>query len=245
MEKVHELLGYHNIKIIQHDDMFSFSGDSMLLAHFVNVSSKTKKIIDLGCGNAPIPLYLSLKTQAKIIGVDIQSEICDMAKRSVDLNNLSDQIDIINADIKDIYKVVGTNCFDIVTSNPPYFKYKESSNVNKNDYLTIARHEVRIDLEGIISESKKLLNEGGCLYMVHRVERFGEIIKCLDKYNFKIKRLKFMYPKVNSSEALLVILEAKNNAREGMKVLPPIFMYNEDGTYTDDALEIFNFKKQN
>lgn len=81
--------------------------------------------------------------------------------------------------------------------------------------------------------------------MVHRVERFGEIIKCLDKYNFKIKRLKFMYPKVNSSEALLVILEAKNNAREGMKVLPPIFMYNEDGTYTDDALEIFNFKKQN
>jgi tRNA1(Val) A37 N6-methylase TrmN6 len=217
----------------------------MLLAHFVNVSSKTKKIIDLGCGNAPIPLYLSLKTQAKIIGVDIQSEICDMAKRSVDLNNLSDQIDIINADIKDIYKVVGTNCFDIVTSNPPYFKYKESSNVNKNDYLTIARHEVKIDLEGIISESKKLLNEGGCLYMVHRVERFGEIIKCLDKYNFKIKRLKFMYPKVNSSEALLVILEAKNNAREGMKVLPPIFMYNEDGTYTDDALEIFNFKKQN
>lgn len=245
MEKVHELLGYHNIKIIQHDDMFSFSGDSMLLAHFVNVSSKTKKIIDLGCGNAPIPLYLSLKTQAKIIGVDIQSEICDMAKRSVDLNNLSDQIDIINADIKDIYKVVGTNCFDIVTSNPPYFKYKESSNVNKNDYLTIARHEVKIDLEGIISESKKLLNEGGCLYMVHRVERFGEIIKCLEKYNFKIKRLKFMYPKVNSSEALLVILEAKNNAREGMKVLPPIFMYNEDGTYTDDALEIFNFKKQN
>lgn len=245
MEKVHELLGYHNIQIIQHDDMFSFSGDSMLLAHFVNVSSKTKKIIDLGCGNAPIPLYLSLKTQAKIIGVDIQSEICDMAKRSVDLNNLSDQIDIINADIKDIYKVVGTNCFDIVTSNPPYFKYKESSNVNKNDYLTIARHEVKIDLEGIISESKKLLNEGGCLYMVHRVERFGEIIKCLDKYNFKIKRLKFMYPKVNSSEALLVILEAKNNAREGMKVLPPIFMYNEDGTYTDDALEIFNFKKQN
>lgn len=245
MEKVHELLGYHNIKIIQHDDMFSFSGDSMLLAHFVNVNSKTKKIIDLGCGNAPIPLYLSLKTQAKIIGVDIQSEICDMAKRSVDLNNLSDQIDIINADIKDIYKVVGTNCFDIVTSNPPYFKYKESSNVNKNDYLTIARHEVKIDLEGIISESKKLLNGGGCLYMVHRVERFGEIIKCLDKYNFKIKRLKFMYPKVNSSEALLVILEAKNNAREGMKVLPPIFMYNEDGTYTDDALEIFNFKKQN
>ena len=245
MEKVHELLGYHNIKIIQHDDMFSFSGDSMLLAHFVNVTNKTKRIIDLGCGNAPIPLYLTLKTKAKIIGVDIQSEICDMARRSVSLNNLDDQIEIINSDIKDIYKTVGTNCFDIVTSNPPYFKYKKSSNVNKNDYLTIARHEVKIDLDGIVHEAKKLLNEGGCLYMVHRAERFSEIVKCLDKYHFAIKRLKFMYPKKNSSEALLVIFEAKNNAKEGMKVLPPIFMYNEDGTYTDEALEVFNFKKQN
>ena len=187
----------------------------------------------------------SLEHQAKIIGVDIQSEVCDMAKRSVSLNNLDDQIEIINADIKDVYKIVGTNCFDAVTSNPPYFKFKESSNVNKNDFLTIARHEVKIDLDGIIHEAKKLLNEGGCLYMVHRAERFSEIVQVLEKYRFAIKRLKFMYPKKNSSEALLVIFEAKNNAKEGMKVLPPIFMYNEDGSYTNEALEVFNFKKQN
>lgn len=243
MELIHELLGYKSIKIIQNSEMFSFSCDSMLLAHFVSTSPKTKDIIDLGCGNAPIPLYLTLKTKAKIIGIDIQEDICEMARRSVNLNNLDDQITILNKDIKDIYKVVGTNHFDIVTCNPPYFKYLETSNINKNDYLTIARHEVKINLEEIISEAKKLLNEGGSLYMVHRVERFSEIVSVLSKYHFEIKRLQFMYPKVDSTDALLVIFEARNNAKSGMKVLQPFYMYDLNGEYTDQAKEVFNLKK--
>lgn len=242
MELIHELLGYKNIKIIQNSDMFSFSGDSMLLAYFVNPSSKTKEIIDLGCGNAPIPLFLTMKTKAHITGVDIQESICDYARRSVELNNFQNQIDIVNADIKDVYKIVGTNHFDIVTCNPPYFKYLETSNINKNDYLTIARHEVKINLEEIISEAKKLLNEGGSLYMVHRVERFSEIIYLLNKYRFEAKRIRFMYPKVNSDEALLVLIEAKNNAKPGVKILQPFYMYDENGEYTKEALDMFNYK---
>ena len=222
--------------------MFNFSTDSMQLAYFVSCSPKTNKIIDLGCGNAPIPLFLTMKTKAHIIGVDIQKEICDMAIRSVELNHFEDQIEIINADIKDIYKIVGTNCFDIVTCNPPYFKYLETSNINKNDYLTIARHEVKITLEDIIAESKKLLTEKGSLYLVHRVDRFPEIINLLSKYKFEAKRIRFMYPKVNSEEALLVLIDAKNNANPGLKILPPFYMYDENGEYTKEALDMFNYK---
>lgn len=242
MELIHELLGYKNIKIIQDSEMFNFSTDSMQLAYFVSCSPKTSKIIDLGCGNAPIPLFLTMKTKAHIIGVDIQKEICDMAIRSVKLNHFEDQIEIINADIKDIYKKVGTNCFDIVTCNPPYFKYLETSNINKNDYLTIARHEVKITLEDIISESKKLLTEKGSLYLVHRVDRFPEIINLLSKYKFEAKRIRFMYPKVNSDEALLVLIDSKNNANPGLKILPPFYMYDENGEYTKEALDMFNYK---
>src|SRR5690606_35548150 len=144
------LLGYKHIKIIQDEEKFRFSLDSTLLANFVNVKKHTKKIIDLGTGNAPIPLFLTLKTDAKIIGVEIQKEVYELAKQSVELNNLSGQIEIINADIKDVYKLVGPNTFDIVISNPPYFKYLPTSNINKNDYLTIARHEVLITLEEIV-----------------------------------------------------------------------------------------------
>ena len=123
-EQIHELLGYENIKIIQNDDMFSFSLDSMLLANFIDTIG-AKRIIDLGTGNGPIPLFLTLKTKASIIGVEIQEEVANLAKRSVELNHFENQIEILNDDLKDIYKKVGANSFDIVSSNPPYFPYKE------------------------------------------------------------------------------------------------------------------------
>ena len=101
MNKVHELLGYERIKIIQNDEMFSFSLDSMLLANFVNTKG-AKNIIDLGTGNAPIPLFLTLKTDAPITGVEIQSDVAKLAKDSVELNHFENQINIINGNIPDI-----------------------------------------------------------------------------------------------------------------------------------------------
>ena len=150
MKQIHELLGYKNIKIVQDDDMFSFSVDSMLLADFIKATSKTKKIVDLCCGNAPIPLFLTLKTKASIIGVEIQKDVYDLAIESIELNNLTNQISIINDDLKGIYKKIGANQYDIVSCNPPYFKYQDSSLVNDNDIKTIARHEVKLNLEDVI-----------------------------------------------------------------------------------------------
>ena len=135
-EKIHELLGYENIKIIQKDDVFSFSLDSMLLANFID-ANKAQKIIDLGTGNAPIPLFLTLKTDAKIYGIEIQEEPFDLAQRSVELNHLENQITIIKDDLKGIYKKLGANTFDIVCSNPPYFKVSDTSIINKNDTIVI------------------------------------------------------------------------------------------------------------
>ena len=175
MEYIHELLGYENLKIIQKEDMFRFSLDSMLLGYFANVKSEDK-VVDLGCGNGPIPLFLSLKTKGQIYGIEIQSEVYDLARRSVLLNNLEKQISILNENIIDIYKIIGANSFDVVTTNPPYFKYSEDSNVNKSDYKTIARHEVLINLEQIIKESSKLLVDGGSLNIVHRVSRLSDLI---------------------------------------------------------------------
>ena len=239
-EQVHELLGYENIKIIQDEDMFSFSLDSMLLANFIDVTG-AKKIIDLGTGNAPIPLFLTLKTKSSIIGVEIQEKVANLAKRSVELNHFEKQITIINDDLKDIYKQVGANSFDIVSSNPPYFPYKEDSMVNKNDYLTIARHEIKATLLDIIKESKKLLIDGGKLYMVHRVNRLTEVIKALEDNNFGIKKMQMIHPKVDG-EAMMFLVEARKNKPSDLKIIKPLFVYDND-KYTKEVLEIFNFKK--
>lgn len=245
MKQIHELLGYKNIKIIQDTEMFSFSVDSMLLADFIKTSYNTKNIIDLCSGNAPIPLFLTLKTKALITGIEIQKEVYDLAVESVKLNNFENQITIINDDLKEIHKKIGANKFDIVSCNPPYFKYIESSNVNKNDYLTIARHEVKATLEDIIIESKKLLVDGGYLYMVHRCDRFSEICEVFTKNCFQIKTLRFVYSKLNSKEALFVLIEARKNRNPGTKILPPLYIYNENNEYTDEVKEIFNFGLKN
>lgn len=243
MEYVHELLGYKNIKIIQKDEMFRFSLDSMLLGYFANVK-ESDKVIDLGCGNGPIPLFLSLKTKSEIYGIEIQEEVYQLAKRSVLLNNLEKQITILHEDIIDIYKKLGANTFDVVTSNPPYFKYRENSNVNKSDYKTIARHEVLITLEQIVKEANKLLVDGGSFYIVHRVSRMNDLLEEFNRGNFGIKRIQYVYPKANSTEALIMLVEAKKNRPADVKVLKPLYVLNNEQEYTTEVLEIFNFKNK-
>ena len=243
MEMIHELLGYEHIKIVQREDMFSFSLDSMLLADYIQCKNETKMIIDLGCGNAPIPLFLTLKSNAKIIGIELQKDVFELAQRSVELNKMENQITIINDNLKDIYKKVGANKFDIVASNPPYFKYVPTSNINKNDFLTIARHEVEITLEEIIIEAKKLLIDGGSLYMVHRCERLTEIIDTVKKHNFGLRRMRFIYPKENSEKALLFLFEARQNKKPDVIIEKPLYVYKTSNEYTDEVKAIFNFKK--
>ena len=241
-EVIHDLLGYDGIKIIQRSDMFNFSLDSTLLADFVIPLTKTKKILDLGTGNAPIPLFLSMKTNAKIIGIEIQKDVYDLAVRTIKLNKLENQITILNEDIKGIHKKFENSEFDLVTCNPPFFKYKESSHTNKHDYKTIARHEVFITLEEIIIEAKRLLTTKGSLVMVHRTERLIEIINLLSKHKFSVKRLRLVYPK-HGEESNMVLLDASNNGLPGLKILEPLYVHEND-SYTKEVLRIFNLGKE-
>ena len=157
---INDLVYFKDLKIVQNKNYFNFSLDSVLLPSFVIINPNTKKILDLCTGNAPIPLILSTKTNAEIIGVEIQKEIYDLAVESVKINK-KDNIKIINKDVKDIINDYETDTFDLITCNPPYFKYIESSKINLNEQKTIARHEVNINIEDILKLSKKLLKNGG------------------------------------------------------------------------------------
>jgi tRNA1(Val) A37 N6-methylase TrmN6 len=244
-EVVNDLLGYEGLKIIQRPDMFNFSLDSTILAYYVSINKTTKKIIDLGCGNGYIPIFLSLRTNALIHGVEIQEESYDLATRSVALNNLNNQINIYHGDMKEIHKELGVAQYDVVTSNPPYFIYKEESLINANDYLTIARHEVKVTLDEVVHSANVLLKDGGTFAMVHRVERLMDILESFRKNKIEPKRILFVYPKTTSEEALVVFIEGKkSNKKGGLKILPPLYVYNEENKYTDEILKIFNYKKE-
>lgn len=244
IEIINDLLGYEGLKIIQRPDIFNFSLDSTILASFVTIKTSDKVIADLGCGNGYIPIFMTLRTKASIYGIEIQEEIAELAKRSVELNHLEQQITILNEDMKTIHKLLGTSKIDVVTCNPPYFKYNETSNINESMYQTIARHEVCITLDEVVKVASILLKDGGTFAMVHRASRMTEIIQTFDKYHFEIKRIRFVYPKVNSDNALAILVEAKKKGKSGsIKIEQPLYVENELGTYTDEILKIFNYKK--
>ena len=238
MKVTNYLLGYKDLKIIQDNDMFNFSLDSVLLPNFVTINKKIEKILDIGCGNAPIPLILSTKTNAKITGVEIQKEVYDLAIESIKINNKEDQINIVNMDINDYYKEVETDSFDIITCNPPFFKYIETSNINKNDYKTIARHEVKLNLSEIFNIAKKLLKNNGVIAIVHRPERFVEVIQEMKKNNIEPKRIQFVYPK-RDMESNIMLIEGSKNGNPGLKILPPIYTHRYNGEYTEEVKKYF------
>ena len=238
MEVINYLLGFKDYYIVQNTQMFNFSLDSVLLPNFVTINKNVSKILDIGCGNAPIPLILSTKTKAKIIGVEIQKEVFELAKKTVNINNLNEQIEIINADINDIYNQFLPDSFDIITCNPPFFKVKENSHLNKNDYKTIARHEVKLNLDDIFKIARKLLKNNGYIAIVHRPERLLDIIVTMRKYNIEPKRIQFIYPKTNI-EANILLVEGTKNGKEGLKILPPIYTHLENGEYTEQIKKYF------
>ena len=218
--------------------MFSFSLDSVLLPHFVTLNKNINKILDIGCGNAPIPLILSTRTKCKIIGVEIQKEVYQMALESVKINNLDNQIKIVNADINDYFRELETDSFDVITCNPPFFKYLVTSNINKSDYKTIARHEVKLNLNNLFSIAKKLLKNNGVITIVHRPERLIDIIVEMKNNNIEPKKIRFVYPKKNS-EANILLIEGTKNGKPGIKILPPLYSHLDNGDYTDEVKKYF------
>ena len=234
-----ELLGRELIKIYQDTDYFNFSLDSMLLASFASIGYKTKRICDLCSGNAPIPLYLTLRCDAKIVGVEVQKHSYDLAVKSILENNLNDRIEMINDNLIGINQKIGS--FDLVTVNPPYFKLG-NHNINPLDSKAIARHEILATLDDIVKEASLLLKQKGKLAMVHRPDRLVEILETFKKYKIEPKRLQFIYPKRDKECNQILIEGVKDGQMGNLRILPPLYVYNDDNKWTKEVLKIYNYE---
>lgn len=240
---LNELLGRPLLKIYQDSDSFNFSLDSMLLASFASVTPTTKRIADLCCGNAPIPLYLTLRTNAEIYGVEIQKNSYDLGQQSVIINERESQIHLLCDTLIGVHKQIGQNCFDLVTCNPPFFK-KGSACVNEKDAKSIARHEVLCTLDDVCKEASVLLKTGGKFALVHRPDRLVEILDTMRKYKIEPKRLQFVYPKKNRPCNHILIEGNKEGNLGGLQILEPLFVYEDDNRWTKEIIRIYNYEEE-
>ncbi len=232
-------LEFNNLKIIQNKEGFCFGIDSILLSDFAKNIKKDSKVLDIGTGTGIISILLSAKSNAgKIIGIEIQEEVANMAKRNIILNNLENKIEIINDNINNIENYLENNSIDVVVTNPPY-KKNNTGLKNENEKKLISRHEIKCTLEDIIEKSYKILKSNGEFYMVHRAERLVDIIYLMRKNKLEPKELRFIYPKINE-KANLILIKGVKNANEFLKLNEPLIIYKNDGTYTEEILKIYN-----
>ncbi len=232
-------LEFKNLKIIQNKNGFCFGIDSVLLVNFAKEIKKQSKVLDLGTGTGIIPILLSGKVELKkAIGVEIQKDVANMAKRSVSLNNLDDKIEIINENVINIGKLYPKQYFDVVITNPPY-KKMGTGIINESEAKIISRHEITANLEDFIKTARDMLKDKGEFFMVHRPERLVDIISLMRKFKIEPKKLRFVCPNKNK-EPNMVLIKGIKNAKEFLKIEKNLYVYNEDGNYTDEILKIYN-----
>lgn len=225
------------LKIIQDTERFCFGMDAVLLSGFVKNSmgqyAKPANVLDLCTGTGIIPLLLSAKIKYKhMSAIEIQEESADMARRSVEMNQLNEQLEIVTGDIKEATSYFEAASFDIVTCNPPYM-IADAGEKCPDEAKAIARHEVCCTLDDVCRIASKMVKPGGSFFMVHRPFRLAEIIRSLSEYNMEPKRMRFVHPYVDK-EPNMVLIQAVRGGKPRMIVDKPLIVYQERDVYSEE-----------
>ena len=192
------------LQIIQKNDGYKYGEDTILLFKLFqeSLNKKNIKLLDIGTGNGILPILLSdNEFLSELIGIDIQRENIERAIKALELNKIRKNVIFECMDIKE-YK--NSNYFDVIISNPPYME-ENGKKINENEHKAISRHEIKLTLSEFISNAKRLLKPIGSLYFIHRTHRLVEIVKSLDKNNFSIKRMIFIYSTKNNKSSMVFI----------------------------------------
>lgn len=212
------------LELIQNPAGFCFGVDAVFLSDFAKVRAG-ETALDLGTGNGIIPILLSAKTEGrKFTGLEIQAATAEMARRSVTWNSLEDRVEIVTGDIREASRIFKPVFFDVITTNPPYMPAEHGIR-NMDSGRAAARHEILCTLDDILRESMRLLQDKGRLYMIHRPFRLTEILIKMNYYKIEPKRIRFIHPYADK-EPVLVMIEGVRGARPGVKIEPPIIIYD-------------------
>lgn len=223
--------------LIQKDDGFKFGVDAVLLADFADVKTKDK-VVEMGTGTGIIPILLCAKKQAgDVTALEIQEDMAEMAQRSVKYNKLEKRIKVLHMDMKEAPEKLGKALYDCVVTNPPYVK-KEGGINNPQETKAIARFEIACTLQEVVETAKTLLRPGGKLFMVHRADRLVDIIYEMRVQGLEPKRLRFVHSSVGKRPHLILI-EGTRGGRPELRLMDPLYIYDEKGEYTKEIHDIY------
>ena len=224
------------LKVLQKEKGYRFSVDALLLAHFVTLK-KGDGVVELGAGSGVIAMTLAFRfTKAHIVEVEIQRELADMARRNIELNGLEDRVKVYPGDVKKIEQLFDPQSFDVVVFNPPYRKLN-SGRINPDPERAVARHEISGTIDDFLVSARYLLKDFGRVYVIYPAARSVELIARMRKNRLEPKSFRVVYSN-DSSGAAFILAEGVKNAGEEAEIMPPFFIYENDGRYSDEMVEM-------
>jgi len=232
------------IKLFQPSDGYRFSIDAPILASFVKVK-KGEKLIELGTGNGVILIILGKKYSylEELWGIEIQRDLFELAQENVKMNGLSERIRIIEGDVKEIERHFSPQSFQVVVSNPPYYP-ASSGRINPENKKALARHEIMGTIEDFLNATSYLLKEKGRCYFIYPQKRAITLLVEMRKRRLEPKKIRFVHPKPKE-EAKMVLVEGIKGGKEGLVVEPPLYIFDQKGSYTEEMTPIiFKLKEE-
>lgn len=234
-ETVDELRGYR-LRIIQPRGGYRFSLDPLLLCDFAGIRDG-ERVIDLGTGSGVIPLVLARQcASASLVGVELQEEMTELARRNVQLNGLSDRIEITCADVLTLRERFTASSFDLVVANPPY-RRSGTGRISPRAGRDKARHETTATLADFLHVAKHLVRVGGRICFIYHVSRLPELFAEALLLKLAPVRLRAVHDN-RSSEANMVMLELFKGRRADFRVLLPLLVRDGEGHYSDEMKKL-------
>jgi tRNA1Val (adenine37-N6)-methyltransferase len=226
-----------SFRLYQNKKGYRFSLDSLLLAHFVSLKN-IKNVIELGCGNGVVTLILArVFSNVNFTCVEIQEDLADLAKKNVHINSLENNVTILKADASKIKNYFPPQSNDAIYFNPPYRKLN-SGRINPDSERAIARHEIKGSLTTFLKAAQYLLKPSGKLFAIYPAKRMVELISRLRENNIEPKRMKLVFSDYSSS-AEFVLMEARKESREELRIEQSLYIYQDENIYTPEMKAIY------
>lgn len=206
-----------NLKLIQSDSMFKMNTDTHLLGNYIKIRNN-ETVLDIGTNNGALLLYASNFNYKKLIGVDINNEAIEIARKNFEINNIN--VELYNIKIQEL-KI---NNVDVIICNPPYFnnEFYTNQNINKLN----ARHCQTLNLDDLFLSYRSLLKDSGRIYMIFRASNLIEIFRYSEKHLIKIRKLKFVYD-YRKENAISVLIELGKGKNSSIIIEDPLVINNE------------------
>lgn len=240
MDETLDSLSIGNLQILQAENGYRYSLDPVVLARFIKLGH-ARRVVDLGTGCGILPLLLAkLGDAEELVGVEVQHDLADRAKRNVVFNGLQSRIRILHEDVRAIRNVFPAGCADLVVSNPPY-RRPDSGRIAPNDERAMARHELSGGLTDFIAAASWLLKNGGLFAVIYLAERLPELMSAMMMAGLEPKRLRMVHP-CQGQSAKMVLLEGRKGGRPGLQVEAPLYVYADSGgrrNYSAEVLQMY------